>query len=261
MISFFAHSGGAGLIRGEQIAKKLGAKLNPKDGYEDDVCIYVKCVPPDNYPKKTYVDVVEDSAGLRWVKSHPKVGIIASSNTIYDFLSNELPNKIVLIHQHHCNFDRWVKIIRKPKVAGIIGNKASFQYPLDKIEKELNKLGLELKTLIKKKFTSREEVVDFYKEIDLQLVWRPESDGVLRNPLKLVNALSFGIPTFAYPEEDFIAEFNDYFIQANDMDQLLHWITIFTRATQYYKIFSDKAIKKAEEYHINNISKLYSKLC
>jgi hypothetical protein len=260
MISFFTHSGGAGIIRGEQVAHKLGAKLNPKSGYEDDVCIYIKCVPPKNYPKKTYIDVVEDSAGLRWAREHPKVNLIASSKTIYDYLSHKLDNKIVLIPQHHCNFDRQVRLRKQVKVAGIIGNKASFQSSLTTLKKELDKVGMELKTLIKKTFDNREEVVEFYKEIDIQLVWRPKSDGVLRNPLKLVNALSFGIPTFSFPEEDFIAEFNDYFVRADTIDEMLTWIQIYRTVKGFTKIFFDKALLKAEEYHIDHISKLYLKL-
>ena len=30
------------LIRGNQMAEYLGGKLNPTEGYENDVCIYVK---------------------------------------------------------------------------------------------------------------------------------------------------------------------------------------------------------------------------
>jgi len=260
MISFFTHSGGAGIIRGEQVAKHLGAKLNPKSGYENDVCIYVKCVPPEHYPERSYVDVVEDSAGLRWVDKHLEVGVIASSKTIFDYLSQKLDNKIVLIPQHHCNFERIVRTRKEVKVAGIIGNKACFQHNLDDLADRLANIDMELKILIKKKFDSREEVVDFYKQIDVQLVWRPESDGVLRNPLKLVNALSFGIPTFAYPEEDFVAEFNDHFIQTNTIDEMINWVDMFKRVRDFQKIFYDKAIKKAEEYHIDHISKVYLRL-
>jgi hypothetical protein len=260
MISFFTHSGGAGLIRGEQIANKLGAKLNPTSGYEDDVCIYVKSFPFPFIPKHTYIDIVEDSAGLRWAKKHPKVNLLASSDTIYDYLNNNLPNRVSLIHQHHCNFERVVRLRKQVKVAGIIGNKASFQYNLDDLADRLANIDMELKILIKKKFDSREEVVDFYKQIDIQLVWRPESDGVLRNPLKLVNALSFGIPTFAYPEKDFVAEFNDHFIQANTIVEMINWVDMFKRVRDFQKIFYDKAIKKAEEYHIDHISKVYLRL-
>ncbi len=259
MISFFTHSGGAGIIRGEQIAPYLKAKLNPTQGYEDDICIYVKCVPPENYPKRTYIDVVEDSAGLRWVKSHPEVGIIASSKSIYDHLS-KLPNKIVLIPQHHCNFERAVRTRKEVKVVGIIGNQASFQFPLGEFEASLKLMGMNLLTFIKKKFKDREEVVDFYKKIDIQVVWRPNSDGVLRNPLKLVNAMSFGVPTVAYPETDFEVELKGNFLPARTIDQLLFGIKWFKDHDEFYNSWSDNILKKAEEYHIENISKLYQKL-
>jgi hypothetical protein len=261
MISFFTHSGGAGIIRGEQVARKLGAKINPKGGYDDDVCIYIKCIPPEYYPKNSYIDVVEDSAGLRWLKQKNRpIKVIASSKSIYNYLSNILPNKIVLIPQHHFNFKRQIRVRKEIKVAGIIGNKASFQYSLKEVGKELNKIDITLKTLIKKKFDSREEVVDFYKQIDLQLVWRPKSDDILHNPLKLINALSFGIPTFTYPEENFMAEFKDYIFQSFSIYQLLSLVGMYKKTTEFQKIFFDKAIKKAEEYHIDHISKLYLRL-
>src|SRR3990167_7107951 len=30
------------MIRGDQIAEYLGAKVNPTEGYENDICIYIK---------------------------------------------------------------------------------------------------------------------------------------------------------------------------------------------------------------------------
>lgn len=259
-LSFFTHSGGAGKIRGEQVASYLGAKLNPKSGFENDTCIYVKCVPPENYPNCSYIDVVEDSAGLRWAKTHPHIGLIASSKSIYKYLGKILPNKIVLIPQHHCNFERVVRIRKEVKVAGIIGNNASFQYPLGEIEARLNLIGMELKTLIKKRFTERQEVVDFYKQIDIQLVWRPGSDGVLRNPLKLINAMSFGIPTIAYPEKDFDAELRGHFWEVLSIEEMIEKIKLLKDKEIIYSASSQLEIEKAEEYHIDNISKLYLKL-
>jgi hypothetical protein len=260
MISFFTHSGGAGLIRGEQVAKHLGAKLNPKSGFENDTCIYVKCVPPEHYSENTYIDVVEDSAGLRWVKSHPKVGIIASSKSIYDYLSKKLSNEIVLIPQHHCNFERQVRTRTKVDTVGIIGNKASFQYPIGEFEAKLNSMGMKLKTLIKKSFDDREEVVDFYKQIDIQVVWRPGSDGVLRNPLKLINAMSFGIPTISYPEKDFVTELNGYFWDVKSIDEMIDAITILKNNEDVYAMSAIKSLEKAKEYHIDNICQLYLEL-
>lgn len=261
MISFFTGNGGAGVIRGRQIADKIGARLNPKDGYDNDICIYVKSFPTPFTPKYTYIDVVEDSAGLRWVKSHPKVSIIASSKSIYNHLKSILKNKIILIPQHHCNFERSIRTRKRITVAGIIGNKASFQYPLDKLEDKLKEIGIKLKTLIKKRFDNRQEVVNFYKTIDIQLIWRPKSDGILRNPLKLVNALSFGIPTVAYPEENFMAEFKGDYLPVGSISDMVYSVKNLKYSDQFYNQMAIAGRIKAEEYHIDNISKLYLKLC
>ena len=260
-ISFFTKGGGSGKIRGEQIAKHLGAKLNPKKGFKDDICIYVKCAPPKNYPKRTYIDVIEDSEGLRWVKSHPKVGIIASSVSIRDYLTCELNrNDIVLIPQHHCNFERIKRTRKKVTTAGIIGNKHSFQYPLDELEKKLDKIGMKLKTLIKPKFKDRHEVVDFYEQIDIQLIWRPNIDDVLKNPLKLVNAMSFGIPTIAYPEINMNMAFEDHFLKPISIEEMVDCVYELKHFSMYYKSWALSGLNRAEEYHIDNIAKLYKKL-
>lgn len=257
MISFFTRSGGAGIIRGEQVASYLGAKLNPLSDFENDVCVYIKCVPPENYPKKTYIDVVEDSEGLRWVKDHPDVGIIASSKSIYEHFDGILTNHLVFIPQHHCNFEKVVRTRDKVEIAGIIGNKAAFQHPLEDLEKKLNKIGIELKTLIQKRFDSREEVVEFYKQIDIQIIWRPNSDGIIRNPLKLTNACSFGIPTVAYPEENFMAEYESYFIPVTTIDEMIEKIKQLKDERDYYDNYAFAGLFKAETYHISNIAKLY----
>ena len=263
MISFFIGGGGSGIIRGEQVAHKLGAKLNPTSGYEDDVCIYVKGIPPIPFPKKTYIDVVEHSKGLWWGKRHKQVGLIASSKSIYDYLiskSLKLNNKIVLIPQHHCNFERQVRTRKEVKVVGIIGNKAAFQYNLDDLADRLSAIGMELKTLIKPVFKSREEVCDFYKQIDIQVIWRPGSDHILRNPLKLINAMSFGIPTVAYPEVDFDAELGGHYISAYSMGGLVLGVENLRDTKFLYDSFVEQGLKKAEKYHIDHISKLYLKL-
>jgi hypothetical protein len=257
VISFFIHSGGAGKIRGEQIAKRIGAKINPKEGFEKDICIYVKCVPPDNYPTKTYIDVVEESEGLKWVFSHPKVGVIASSVSMYNYLKVKLKNKIVLIPQHHCNFERIKRTRGEVKVAGIIGNPAAFQYPLKDIESKLRGIGVSLKPFIKKVFNNRQEVVDFYKQIDVQLIWRPGSDGVLRNPLKITNALSFGIPTVAYPEEDFDEEYYDLYVRTLTINEMIDRVERLKNSETYYTRLSKTGLEIAESYHIDNISKMY----
>jgi len=261
MISFFVKGGGSGKIRGEQIAKHLGAKLNPEKGFENDVCIYVKCVPPLPHPKRTYIDVIEDSMGLRWVRDKKDVGIIASSVSIQNYMVEKTGRKdIVLIPQHHCNFKRELRTRKEVTTAGIIGNKQAFQYPLDKLEKKLDKIGMKLKTLIKPEFKDRQEVVDFYKQIDIQLIWRPDIDHVVKNPLKLVNAMSFGIPTVSYPEKNFMMELEDYFIKAGIIESMIGWVKTLKHYKSVYNNYVRLGLRIAEEYHIDNIAKLYKKL-
>jgi hypothetical protein len=257
MISFFYSRGGAGEIRGRQIGSYLKAKLNPESGFEDDICIYVKSAPSVNHPKKSYIDIIEYSRGYKYALKHD-IGIIASSKSIFNLF--KLKNA-VLIPQHHCNFERIRRDKCEVKVAGIIGNKASFQYDLDDLRVRLEKIGIELKTFIKWQFKDRQEVVDAFKQIDVQLVWRPNSDGVLRNPLKLTNACSFGIPTVAYPEENFIQEFKGNFIPAGSISDLVNSVYKLKSSDKFYEEYAEAGIEKAEEYHIDNISKLYLKLC
>ena len=100
------------IIRGDQIAKHLGAKLNPTSGYENDTCIYVKPMmrKGDDFKfegKRAYLDIIDGANLAQVVQRHPKVGVITCSQADFETMSKELPNnRIVLIPQHHCNFER-----------------------------------------------------------------------------------------------------------------------------------------------------------
>jgi len=260
MINFFTSGGGSGQIRGVQMAEKIGfnAMLNPGVIDEKDICIFIKDKPTGDIPPHTYIDVVEDSRGLRWVKKHPEVGIIASSKMILDHIITVTKGRkdIVLIPQHHCNFDRWTRSRRELKVAGIIGNKGTYQGDLSKLRTELESNGIQLITLIKKKFKDREEVVEFYKKIDVQIVYREDLN--LRNPLKLINALSFGVPTIAYPEPSFVME-ELPFMPVKKLDDIVVAINML-KFPAVYRNIAEMGLKAAENYHIDVISKLYTQL-
>jgi len=270
--SFFFGQGGAGACRGRQMAQKLGGKINPKIDYRDDICIFVKKILQDRLPLPThsYLDVNDSPRAYEYIRDHPdtKIGIIADSGIIYKFLKKELKrNDIYLIKHHHCNFERWVRPDRPVKTVGIMGSIIAFQYPLDKIRRDLKIIGLELKyepdywAFYKDK---REKVVKFYKNIDIQIAWRPKAWSPrfepFRRPLKLINAGSFGIPTVAYPEPSYVDEFDGYYLPALKIDQLIESVKKLKDYPGFYKVIVDRAIKKSEEYHIDNISKLYLNL-
>ena len=100
--------------------------------------------------------------------------------------------------------------------------------------------------------------------IDLQIVWRPY-EKILSNPLKIVNAASFGIPTIALDEPAF-KEFGDiendlkYYLPVLGLTNFLDELDNLIESPDTYKLFSEKCLEKAEEYHISNIAKLYKEL-
>jgi hypothetical protein len=249
------------IIRGDQIAKQIGAKLNPESGYENDVCIYVKpqVRKGGDFEFKgrvNYLDMIDGHNLAEVAKKHPEVGVIVCSKADYNIMSKEIPNKIVLIPQHHCNFERTRKTVREIKRIGVIGTRGAFPFLPKELKPELSKRGIELVEY--SQFFSRENIIDFYMDIDLQIVWRPYRK-ILSNPLKLVNASSFGIPTVALDEKAFW-ELKGIYIPVGTLESLLEAIDSLVKSPDLYFDYSIRCIEKAEEYHIENIGKLYEKL-
>jgi len=253
-ISFFAifnKKRGSSLIRAKQISEYLGAKLNPKSGYENDVCIYVKQMPPKNCPKSSYLDVVDHGGLANDLKRRLDVNAIAISPTAYHYLNKRLDN-VVLIPQHHCNYER-IKIKRKEvKTVGIISTPASMQCSIEDLNQKFKDIGLEFK--MQNSYQSREDVVEFYKTIDIQVIWRLKN-WPLKNSLKIVNAASFGIPTVAFPINCY-QDMEGYYTRANTLDDLICEVEKLKNNGWN----SERLITKAEEYHISNIALLYKKL-
>lgn len=274
MISFFYSRGGSGYIRGKQMAEYLGGKENPTEGYENDTCIYVKIIPPENHPIHSYSDVDDAPKAAEHLKTHPELGIIAISETSKDYLEKLLSrNDVVFIPHQHCNFERRIRPDREVKTVGIIGSKiTAFQYPVEPFRKELKKMGLELKFEqdywnTYKSTPDREmrlNVADFYNTLDIQLGWRPRvifrSMGPFQNPNKLGNASSFGIPTVAYPEPSYEREWDGCFVPANTIGEMLIQIKRLKDDPLFYKDIANKALLRSEDYHIDQVSKLYLNL-
>lgn len=261
MISFFFHTGHSitSRVRGAQMAEYIGAKINPKNGFKDDVCIWVKSQPPENCPRFSYVDIMEDDSLVPWLAAHSKVGIIAVTRDIKKYLEKiPVRNDIKLIPHNHCNFERELRSRTDVKTVGFIGfPKYSFKHPLDDIKERLVKVGLDFRQ--KTTFNHRNGVNWFYKNVDIQIVWRPDADKFL-NPLKLSNAGSFGIPTVAYPEESFVSEYDGCFIPATSIDELVFKVKELKDNQDLYDCMAKKVLARAENYHIEHIAKLYKKL-
>lgn len=251
------------LIRGDQITDQIGAKYNPTEGYENDTCIYVKpqVRKGDDFTfkgKKNYIDIV-DGHNLAFVaQKHPEVGVITCSQADLELMTKELPNnEVVMIPQHHCNFDRIKRTRKKVKVVGCIGTRGAYDFLPKGLEKELGKRDMTL--LFYSRFFSRQDIIDFYKKVDIQIVWRPYKK-ILSNPLKLVNAGSFGIPTIALDETAF-KELKGHYIPVSNLDGFLSKLDELRTSKEVYQYYSEKLIHITEKkYHIEKIGELYKKL-
>jgi hypothetical protein len=248
------------IIRGQQIAEKLGAKLNPTEGYENDVCIYIKPHVPDGFEwkfeGKPYLDMIDGWGLIPLMRKHPEVPIIMCSQQDMKIIANVLPNKLILIPQHHCNFERLERKSTEILTVGMVGTINAYQYLPEALEGKLAERGINLVKL--SRFYTRQDIIDFYMKIDVQLVWRPYRMR-LSNPLKIVNASSFGIPTIAY-EETVFDEVKECYYPANDVDGFIMQLDLLRASPTLYKQLSDKCIGKAEEYHIDKIAELYKQL-
>lgn len=250
------------IIRADQIAEAIGAKLNPKRGYQKDVCIYVKPELDSSGDlkfegKSSYLDVIDELGYVPVLKKHPQVSAIVLSENDYLTLASEgITNRIVLIPQHHCNFDREKRTRKKVTTVGIIGTRPAFSYLPADLNPHLTQRGMNL--LMFSEFFKRQDVIDFYKKIDIQIVWRPYRKK-LANPLKIVNAASFGIPTIAL-EETYFKEMGHCYMGVRSLDHFLIELDRLRASPTRYDAYSALCLKKSEEYHIDNISKLYKNL-
>lgn len=248
------------LIRGEQMAQFLGAKYNPTQGFENDLRIYLKPRSLDHIKDNDYVDV-SDSGDIiiEQLKKRPKLKLIASSLATYQYLKIRLPNKIVFIPEHHCNFERMRRTRDKITTGGYIGAPNPFIFEMNpKIEKGLAKIGL--KFLASYYFKGRQDSVDFYKKIDFQIIphfWFDDSE-IYRHPTKMISAASFGIPTIAVRKSGY-KEWEGNYIPVESIENMILEVEKL-KNKDYYEKWSSKITKAAESYHIENIAKLYRQL-
>lgn len=236
--------GGSGEIRGRQMQEYLGMS--------EGAHVYVKMQPPENVSPHSYLDVLDAHERIAWLLEHPTMGVIASSETGVEYLGKLLGRSdIHLIPQHHCNYDRIKREGDGIRVAGVVGGKGAIQCDVEVLTDLLCLEGIEFRWL--QHYKDREDVVAFYQELDLQVVWRLQPRR-LKNPLKLVNAMSFGIPTIAYPEPAY-QEVNGYYWPARTMAELMDAVTELRRGFD-----ATRLIAKAEQYHIEKIAHLYREL-
>ena len=254
------------IIRGEQIAERLGARLNPFNGYFSDVCIYVKphvnSANRDEWAKTLtalphpYLDIIDGWGLVPLLQACPGVGVIACSRQDGEMLRGVLSNPVTVIPQHHANFDRVKRTREGIARVGVIGVDKAFPFLPEGLGPALAQRGIELETF--SKFYTRADIVAFYSRIDVQIVWRPYRMR-LSNPLKLVNAASFGVPTIALRESTF-DELGDACLQVGDLVGLLAKLDELRQWPLLYEQLSARCLHRAEAYHIDAVCDMYRRL-
>jgi len=253
------------IIRGYQVAEFLGAKINPREGFENDVCIYVKprSVAEDQYKfsGKPYLDICDAYYLYDICRKFPHLTVISASDWNYQMLKKVLPNKVVNIYEHHCNFERARRVRQGIKTVGCIGGAGVFKYLPSDLKSKLAEKGIELVTF--SNFQTRQDIVNFYLGVDVQIIWRPFADykqeGVLMNPLKLVNASAFGVPTIALDEPTF-KQLDGCYLPVVNLDEFMERLDSLIKSPSLYNEYSERCLAESEKYHIENIAKLYRQL-
>jgi len=246
-------------VRAEEVAEYLGGKFNPTEGYENDVCIYIKLSNLDIIKDGSYIDVLDDKYIVERLKERPGIKLIAMSQIHYEFLKKTLKNEVVLIPHHHVNFEEVKRTRKKIINCGFVGPNSSHHVSVNnEVKKELEKIGFNFTPLLN--FQFRKDIIDYYKTIDIQVIgyFNYYEDSPYRHPTKIINAASFGIPTIAAPILGY-REVEGYYIRANNMESLLKEAEKL-RDKEYYNQWSKKIIKEAKKYHISKIAKLYRQL-
>lgn len=245
-------------IRGEEIAEYLGAKYNPTEGFENDVCIYIKPRSLENIRDGDYVDFLDGEFKDYWFLKRPKIKVIAASQYSYEYLKSRLPNEIFLIPSHHLNVGRVRRERKEIKVAGYIGVPSPEAIRrFDDIKENLKKIGIDLVTSFF--FKTKQDALDLYKQIDIFVFGDWDSaDHPFRIPTKIINAASFGIPSVAFPMMA-NKELEGYYLPARNMGELVAGVEKLKNETFYNEMVA-KIIPMSENYHISKIANEYRNL-
>jgi hypothetical protein len=253
-------------VRAEEMAEWMPGEIrvNPwaEEIGENDINIYVKPENVDMVGHGDWLDYLDgghfDDFGQ--LKKRPDINLIAVSENSFDTLKKDYPNnKIVLIPHHHINFKMLQRTKTTIDTCGYIGSYSpGAEKVYRRIKYALAEIGIVF--IVKFDYKSREDAVDFYKNIDLLIVggWEWGDPKPHKIPTKLINAFSFGIPAIAYPLGGY-KEIEGLYYPVHNMAELIDAVTKF-KDQLYYDSWATKAFTFSQKYHIDQIAKLYRQL-
>ena len=267
MLAFFNNNNLSGTIRANQPAEYLNRPINPPN-LDEYTCIFVKQQPNEKWPDNSYLDIL-DGMDLRYaMQENPRLRAIAFTKPSLAHLAKFLRrDDLVYIPQHHCNYDRELRPQREVRVVGFVGSPTSLSYGgyakrsqhPETFIKPFADAGFEFRYLLINKRSQREQVVDFYRQIDIQVYARfvRFTFHRFKDGLKLINAGSFGIPSVAKPE---LNDLTKYMIPAESLEEMIAQCVYLRDNPAYYEDVAQNLIIISESYHIGNIAPLFLQL-
>jgi hypothetical protein len=247
------------IIRGEQMANYLGAKLNSP---EAGLSIHIKPLKFNNVKNGDYVDVLDDVTShvrlgslIGRLKKLPEVNVIAMTTAHQEWLAKQLPNKIVHIPHYHVNFEKHRRTRKEVTTCGYIGMYVGQHEDTCKMLKQrLAKEGIDF--IYTFSYPTRQDVINFYQKIDVQII--PFFNYLTQTPYyhekKILDAMSFGIPTISEERLGY-RDVADFYLQVRNTEEIVAEVKKLQQGWD-----AERLINKAEEYHISNIALKYKQL-
>lgn len=278
MIRFYGNPWASSRIRGQQIVDRLvadgveavfsyGVHDSDERAREGDTLIFIKCSPlkdPVLDKCKVFIDVVDSHGTFKAIKKYKHlkdVRVISIGDVANDYIHSELrgSHSIYKIPEQHCNFENVIRPKeRSVNVVGFCGYDYNFHLDEKLLQKMLNALGYDLIMKTDMQDATRESICSFYEQIDIQVCYRRDVGlcvPLLKNPLKVINAASFGVPTVSFLEPSY-KECQSIITTATDIYDMVKGIAAFTDKDVYDKA-AEKCIEFAKDYHIDKIVKKY----
>jgi len=240
-------------LRGVQIRNYLPSGF--LDSCKTDIYIK-KGVGSYGANEKKVVDLVDSDLAV--YKDSNVTGFIVFNDVAREYIERRTSKPIYVIPHHHCNFADLKRIDRDINIVGYVGYEDRLSLKVDILRRKLEKHGFVLNTCFVTKETSREDVIEAYLEMDINLVFDDSPAKVLFPPeikcsLKVINASSFGIPTVGFRE---LAYRDVRMVEASNMYKIVV-ACLALRDKLVYNPMAEACIEEAKKFHIKEIAKKY----
>lgn len=260
MIFYIGYHRVVGEIRGKQIAYKLSGVYTHSYPNTNEKVILIKSYPVQDGPNY-FIDVVDHNEGIGQILKNKQSQVIAFSATSADYLKRYIKNNIYVIPQQHCNFENYTRDRKEVTTVGFVGaERSALRLNVEALSSELTKFGLNFVHINKP--VIREDVIEFYKNIDIQLYFRQPNRRHIyfKDSLKLRNAGSFKIPTVCNSDYGPLVDFPDAFLPANSLTEFVKACVELKNNPSLYEDIANRAYECSQKFHISKILPLYEAL-